>query len=169
MTNICNYCKKEFKKPHNPQRIYKFCSYKCRATYNSEASYIEKICLGCSKLFHPAKNNTVQKFCSKICVNKYKDQGKTSIAQKIRSSLEYEQWRKAVFERDMYTCQICKEVGGKLNADHIKRFADYPELRLDVTNGRTLCESCHLKTETFGNRKISTDTKWDLVAKSLGY
>lgn len=92
--------------------------------------------------------------------------GITPINEKIRKSSDYKVWRKAVFERDNYTCQICDQVGGKLNADHIKRFADYPELRLAIDNGRTLCESCHLKTETFGNRRNSTDSKWDCIAVS---
>lgn len=79
---------------------------------------------------------------------------KTTEAQRIRASLMYEEWRKAVFERDGYTCQICMEVGGKLNADHIKRFSDYPELRLELSNGRTLCESCHRTTDNFGRKGI---------------
>lgn len=69
----------------------------------------------------------------------------------LRSSLEYRQWRKSVFERDNYLCVIGgKEHGNKLNADHIKAFASHPELRFDVSNGRTLCEACHKKTETYG-------------------
>lgn len=63
----------------------------------------------------------------------------------IRRSGAYANWRKTVFERDHYTCKVCGQVGGKLNAHHIKRFADYPELRLAVTNGITLCEDCHRK------------------------
>ena len=35
--------------------------------------------------------------------------------------------------------------GSKLNADHIKPFSLYPELRLIVENGRTLCVDCHKK------------------------
>lgn len=81
--------------------------------------------------------------------NKWKG-GVTPINHKIRNSLEYTLWRIAVFERDDFTCVWCGKIGGELNADHIKPFADYPELRFAIDNGRTLCRSCHLKTETFG-------------------
>jgi len=74
----------------------------------------------------------------------------------IRKSSAYKAWRIAVFQRDNYTCQICatRSVAGKrlrLNADHILPFAQYPENRFDVDNGRTLCEPCHRKTPTYGN------------------
>ena len=63
--------------------------------------------------------------------------------QRIRNSQEYKDWRKAVFERDNYTCQSCGKHGGKLNAHHIKPFKDYPKLRLVLDNGITLCAECH--------------------------
>ena len=69
--------------------------------------------------------------------------GITPINKAIRESLEYEEWRKAVFERDNYTCQNCGQVGGYLEADHIKPFALFLELRFDINNGRTLCRPCH--------------------------
>ena len=69
--------------------------------------------------------------------------GITPINTKIRNSKEYAAWRTAVFERDDYTCQNCNQCGGVLNADHIKPFSKYPELRLELSNGRTLCKGCH--------------------------
>lgn len=81
--------------------------------------------------------------------------GITTENQRIRASLEYRAWRRAVFERDGYLCVIGdKAHGHKLHADHILPFAQYPEHRFDVSNGRTLCEDCHRATETWGNRKV---------------
>lgn len=81
--------------------------------------------------------------------------GITPVNKRIRSSLEYKAWRKSVFERDNYACVLCKAVSQKgvaveLNADHIKPFSQYPELRFELSNGRTLCRKCHLQTDTFG-------------------
>ena len=76
--------------------------------------------------------------------------GITSINAQIRNSSEYRLWRKAVFERDNYICIWCKVKGGKLNADHIKPFSLFPELRFAIDNGRTLCLECHKKTDSFG-------------------
>lgn len=71
---------------------------------------------------------------------------------RIRQSFEYKEWRKAVFVRDDYTCCFCGRRGVYLEADHIKPFAYFRELRFDVSNGRTLCKPCHLKTNTYGAR-----------------
>lgn len=64
-------------------------------------------------------------------------------AKSSRKYPGYKQWRASVFERDKYTCQKCGQVGGVLNAHHIKEHSEYFELRLSVGNGITYCESCH--------------------------
>lgn len=88
--------------------------------------------------------------------------GVTPINKKIRGSFEYGLWRKSVFERDKYTCIWCgDDKGGNLEADHIKPFALYPELRFAIDNGRTLCHECHITTDDWGfkNKKHTEKTK----------
>ena len=76
--------------------------------------------------------------------------GITPMRVKIWHSLEYKLWRKSVFKRDNYTCVRCGQRGGRLEADHIKPFSLYPDLRFEASNGRTVCKSCHFKTDTYG-------------------
>src|SRR5579862_7129477 len=87
--------------------------------------------------------------------------GRTLLRNRILRFLEYSAWRKAVYERDNYTCQDCGVRGGDLNAHHKKPAADIiKENNLittddakqckelwDVNNGLTLCHVCHCKTE----------------------
>ncbi|HEX9061347.1 MAG TPA: HNH endonuclease [Clostridia bacterium] len=126
---------------------------------NWKGGDVTKICLQCGIRFKRALNRKgrTAKFCSPACVHKHRDFGLTSQHERIRKSKDYILWRTAVFIRDEYTCQSCgvknKNGLGKtivLQVDHIKPFSLYPELRLAIDNGRTLCEGCHKKTDTFG-------------------
>lgn len=61
-----------------------------------------------------------------------------------RNSSDYVSWRKGVFMRDVYTCVDC---GSKksLQAHHIISWTLDESVRYELTNGVTLCRSCHLK------------------------
>lgn len=52
------------------------------------------------------------------------------------------EWSRLVMERDNFRCVECDK-GSDLQAHHIKEWADYPELRFDLNNGKTLCRKCH--------------------------
>ena len=73
--------------------------------------------------------------------------GITDELRLIRRSLEYRDWRFAVYKRDDYTCNCCKKKlrSGNIVAHHIKGFSEFEELRFDIVNGITLCRSCHKK------------------------
>jgi len=56
----------------------------------------------------------------------------------------YKDWRKKVYERDKYKCQWpgCR-YKSRLNAHHIRKWADCETLRFVVANGITLCYKHH--------------------------
>jgi hypothetical protein len=71
--------------------------------------------------------------------------GVTAQIDKLRKSDEYKQWRESVYRRDKWTCQRCGRKIKPITAHHIKSFTGFPDLRFEVTNGTTLCRSCHIK------------------------
>lgn len=59
-------------------------------------------------------------------------------------SPEYKEWRKSIYSRDNFKCQWPNcENKKRLNAHHIKTWANFPGLRYDVNNGITLCYTHH--------------------------
>ena len=61
-----------------------------------------------------------------------------------RSTKQYHEWRMACLDRDNWKCQHCDKTK-ELNIHHKKAYKDYKELRLDVDNGITLCQLCHIR------------------------
>jgi len=90
--------------------------------------------------------------------------GITDLNTSLRKMPEYIKWRDEIYKRDSYTCCFCGTVGTTLNADHIKPFSSIIrennienkeqarncDALWDMENGRTLCISCHRKTDTYG-------------------
>jgi hypothetical protein len=171
------------------QKIGKIVSKVTRAKISKAVSKpkLKKVCLGCKQSFVVKHQHWFRKYCSKECSVKNKpiwnlgkklskehlqkitgvnannwQGGKATEAQIIRHRREYREWRKAVYERDNYTCQECHARSAKgvpviLNAHHIKPFSRYPELVYSVDNGVTLCRSCHLLTDTYGAKILQTN------------
>lgn len=98
--------------------------------------------------------------------------GISPIKELIRSSSKYKEWRKQILCRDRFACQICGHKSSNLQVDHIKPFSviinelveifgidnirEYSEKSVqlwDISNGRTLCVSCHQKTPLYMNIK----------------
>lgn len=67
-------------------------------------------------------------------------------------------WRKLIYLRDNFTCQITGVRGRNLVAHHLFNWADYPEKRFDVENGITIFVPFHkLFHKIYGNRSNTPD------------
>ena len=93
--------------------------------------------------------------------------GITPENKKIKNGIEFRLWREAVFARDNWTCQKCNIKGSKLNPHHIKNFAQYPELRMAINNGITLCRDCHIKFHKIYGRKNNTKEQLEEFLKNV--
>lgn len=162
----CIFCSKEYycMPCHLNHSIC--CSVACK-NKSLEKEKVKLLCFVCKQEYqvHPstAKWNKIrghkQSTCSKECQNEYLTgssnptwiQDRTKLKCRPNGNTNHKKWRKAIFERDNYTCQFCGERGGYLEADHIKPWAFFPELRTFISNGRTLCKDCHNTTKRNAN------------------
>lgn len=176
-TKSCIICGKEIKGSWETRLDWarrKYCSSKCRIgtkRSESEKQRISETCKkkGVGKWKIGTKRSPELRRHHSECIKRIVASGKHNfwkggIAKKNRSfkanfqnTIEYRLWRTAVFARDNYTCIWCGARNGngktiELNADHIQSFAEYPELRLAIDNGRTLCRDCHYKRHSNFNK-----------------
>jgi hypothetical protein len=102
--------------------------------------------------------NRETKFCSKQCYTAWQKSlenkgsnnpgwqgGKESKLSVLRKTSEWKVWRTKIFERDNYTCQKCKTIGGILHPHHIIPKSVDITLVYNVDNGITLCKKCHME------------------------
>ena len=134
------------------------------------------ICKICNKKYEIKNGQYKRKYCSFKCYAKFLSgkypanlNGKRGIKPRYyhlkkrpkHEGAEYAEWRLNVWKRDNFTCQICNKTANELKkdkikicADHIKPFCNYPELRYEISNGRTLCIPCHKRTVTYGSKAM---------------
>lgn len=166
----CLTCKKNFKyDPWNNKG--KYCSYKCywyskKGIYPKQLRVVKKpfFCIDCNKEFnHYARSTKRCSSCWFLYKKNHREEhynwkgGITPINKLERYKFIYT-LRDLIFQKDNYTCRICKNRGGNLHINHIKSWAKYPLLRFNINNCETLCKSCHYLI-TFG-RIMDKNTKW---------
>lgn len=91
--------------------------------------------------------------------------GVTPKHAKIRHSIEYKEWRDAVFKRDDYTCQKCDKRGIYLEAHHKKSFSKHPKLRYEIDNGISYCKLCHAAIDKHRRRFIKKSIKQKILVQ----
>lgn len=112
----------------------KNCGEKVRMTKNRAENYWKGYCRNCKYVPITGEHNL-----------NWKD-GISKENQKLRTSIQYYEWRARVLVKADFKCEICNKENSR-NAHHIKPFALYPDIRFDVNNGQCLCEDCHNKTK----------------------
>lgn len=139
----------------------KFCSYSCRTAYSNKTTPKTVNQIKSSRrvatlyMAHRIRTNKERASRSesmKGAKSHFWKGGLTNANRLLRNNAQTKRWKRDVLVRDDFTCKLCGQRGGTLEVDHIKRWADFPELRWDLDNGRTLCKPCHRMTPTFGGK-----------------
>jgi len=131
-------------------------------TNNISKGFIMKVCKDCNiekplSEFYRKKYGWYELRCKKCYLDRYSPYrgkpnsgkfkkgnipfNKTTVDGK--QSLRSKRWTKDIIDRDK-KCAFCGTIE-KLVAHHIKSWKKYPELRFDLNNGQTLCNTCHSK------------------------
>jgi len=140
-TKICELCKKEYIANYANYHRVRFCSNSCSSKSHPPGRLGTK---GSEKQKEIMRARTGEKH------PKWKG-GNSRYYKTGYYSTEYKNWRMEVFKRDGFKCKHCGGMG-YITAHHIKSFAHYPDLRFEITNGLTLCEPCHSKTDNYKGR-----------------
>ena len=174
----CILCQKNFYVYPYRANITKFCSPACYwKSKKNDVKTLENLALARKKrsdaIWNKGKkglqvawNKGIPNFKIRGENNPNWHGGSKSERKTAMGRIEYTLWRTAVFMRDNYTCQTCSQYSGELEADHIKPWALYPELRYAIDNGRTLCKPCHRQTDTWGYKTSKLLRKEDNIWQS---
>ncbi len=137
VSKFCGHCK--VKLVLNSSRDIerkKFCSHSCRAKAYVTPERTAKM---------QEKANTPEANAKKRRYGENHSRWKKDRSQvkRPRNQAEFAWWRKAVFERDCYTCTQCGKRGGSLTAHHKAPVVRFPTYKFELWNGITLCQPCH--------------------------
>lgn len=147
----CIVCKKEYK-PHSGLSNIgsKYCSVVCSGI--GSFKQVEKVCKECGTkfMFKPSQTKHYKgagQYCSREC--SYKGIVKTTSTKPIndkygRSKRKADrEWQKAIRDKYDCLCQRCGKYEKYIHAHHISTRSQRPDLKHDINNGITLCNSCH--------------------------
>lgn len=140
---VCARCAKPYEVKAYRAHTSFYCSFEC-TKHN-------KSCENCGKRL--TKRPGRRRFCSRACSDPFMTGPNNPVwkggisKNNPRYELIHEltAWSKTVLKKDGYECQICNTLNGPFHAHHIKSFSKYPNLRLRLSNGLTLCIPCHEK------------------------
>jgi endogenous inhibitor of DNA gyrase (YacG/DUF329 family) len=144
----CEICGKETRhqKVAFNKSEHHYCSYECaRKGFSIYHSGENAIFYGCSHS-NEIKNKISISRKGKACgVNNpsYNPNLTDEDREERRKNLKYTNWRKEVFERDNYTCQITQIRGCRLVVHHLNSFHSDKEHRTDINNGITVSYEIH--------------------------
>lgn len=107
---------------------------------------VSKPCLSCSKkdIKHSLETK-IKISCNKsgISVSEFSD-FKQPENIKERKQFNKQKMHEKCFQKANYTCEVCGNRGGNLNAHHINSWSCHPEKRFNLSNLACLCEKCHI-------------------------
>lgn len=110
------------------------------------------------------KSTVIQKISSAFILDYYAPGWREKVPKEILSPIldrddkKVLEWKEEVFKRDGHKCVQCGSIDS-LEAHHIIPWSIAPELRININNGETLCNSCHadehkeIKNFILSNRK----------------
>lgn len=162
---LCKLCGKQFNCPPSQRERRKFCSRSCSQKQVNSLRKGQPLSENrknqLKRLHIQTKSNPPMKGVSRCGkVSPTWNGGITPLYRGIRQLEKYSIWRRQIFLRDNYKCQICGATG--LNAHHIKSFKTIilenniktteQALKCDelwfISNGVCLCNKCHYNVHT---------------------
>ena len=76
-----------------------------------------------------------------------------ALRRELERTVEYQDFRRAVLERDRFVCQSCGGPGHVVH--HRRRVARAVHLALDPRNAEVRCEDCHREEHPYWLRRAS--------------